>query len=75
VGQVAGADIGVVLDDFGLLVLDPDGAAGGQALAEALAEADVVLPPTYEERTGRTDGRTDGGRHLFLWLPPGSRPW
>lgn len=70
-GQVADADIGLVLDDLGLLVLDPDGAAGGQALAEALAEAEVVLPPTYEERTGRTDG----GRHLFLWLPPGSRPW
>lgn len=48
---MADADIGVVLDDLGLLVLDPDGPAGGQALAEA----DVVLPPTYEVH--RTDGR------------------
>ncbi len=59
-GQVADADIGVVLDDLGLLVLDPDGPAGGQALAEALGGGRrcAAALPTRSAPDGRTVGGT-----------------
>jgi len=58
------ANVGVCLDGLGVVVLDVDGLPGEESLSGLLARADVVLPDTYEVRTGR-------GRHCWYRLATG----
>lgn len=64
------ANIGLVLGDTGLMVLDTDGVQREQALTTLLGRAGCTLPDTYEEATGRPDS----GRHIYLRLPPNCPP-
>ncbi|HTX95102.1 MAG TPA: bifunctional DNA primase/polymerase [Mycobacterium sp.] len=61
-----GANIGGRVPES-MLVLDVDPRHGGDETLAALELQHGPLPETLETITGRGDG----GRHLFLWRPPG----
>jgi hypothetical protein len=62
--QYPKANVGVVLNGLRVVVLDCDGEVGEASLAQMLADARAELPDTYQESTGR-----DQGRHIWLRLP------
>jgi Bifunctional DNA primase/polymerase, N-terminal len=63
------SNIGVVLDDVLVVVIDVDGPGGRASLDWLLAQAGLDgLPDTYTVTTGRLDG----GKHYWFRLPPGA---
>jgi hypothetical protein len=66
--RMSDSNIGVVLNDLWVVVIDVDGPAGRASLDRLLAQAGMDdLPGTYTVTTGRPDG----GRHYWYRLPPG----
>jgi len=60
------ANVGIVLNDLPVIVIDVDGPAGETSLARLLVAARLdALPATFSVGTGREDG----GRHLWFRLP------
>jgi hypothetical protein len=63
------SNIGVVLNDLWVVVIDVDGPEGRASLAWLLAQAGLDhLPDTYTVTTGRPDG----GQHYWYRLPAGA---
>ena len=60
------SNVGVVISDLRVMVLDVDGPLGEVSLQTLLDQAgSTALPETYTVTTGRADG----GRHLWYRLP------